>query len=141
MNDRNRTDESTMALKERLRNKLAAQFESIHRRRRSRLRFAARAGVMSALAAIVVAAIWWNPVQRENRNEPGGKLATAVSPEIRNGSEDSITVKPSVNQYSSMTVEFLSDADVEKLLAEQQSDWFIAKVNGEVRAFNAGAKN
>ena len=137
MNDRNRTDESTMALKERLRNKLAAQFESIHRRRRSRL----RAGVVSLLVGFVVAATWWNSSQQENRDTPSGELARAVSPEIGNGSNDVNVIQPVANQYSSMTVEFLSDADVEKLLAEQQSDWFIAKVNGEIRAFNAGAKN
>ena len=137
MNDRNQTDESTVAMKERLRLKLADQFETIHRRR-SRLRLATRAGVVSLFVGLIVVATWWNPLQQGNHDTPGGVLARAVSPEIRYESNHVNGIQPVANQYSSITVEFLSDADVEKLLAENKSDWFIAKVNGEVRAFNTG---
>jgi ferric-dicitrate binding protein FerR (iron transport regulator) len=140
MNDRNRKDASTQELKNILRPKLAAEFKTIHRHR-SRLRFVRRTGSMVLLVAIAVSAVWWNPMQPGNRDLSGNGTRQAARNEKQNEAQFPNDSNPTVARYSAINVEFLSDDDVQVLLAEQHSDWFIAKVDGEVRAFNIGKKN
>lgn len=112
-----------------LRQQLEREFVAMHGRRRLRRRAAmiGSASVLLALCAWGILAVNRDSFQKDS------SMADRNQPSVHSG--DSSPKTPEKPVFTAIQVTELSDGDVRDLLDSLNSNWFVAEIDGQQRAF------